>query len=148
MAEIGEIVNSEIKCSLGGKDFVFKKLSIGETLAHFQSLVKGKKIEEAQVIASTLKGADKVAFLKEIWGSLPAGDGLMELVQEELSSYDGIGEILFLANKKTTKPMAREAFLACLSKEDISNLTPIVEFVSNFSVAEDEVGRAEGNVKE
>ena len=120
------MANAPIEVEIGGQSLKLAELTLGEIFAHFEARVKSEKIREAQEMADGMSDVDRLGFLTEAWRNLPAGKMLQALAHQAMTTALGIAEVVYLAAKKYTPDIERDAVQALLSMENLDELAPLI----------------------
>lgn len=133
MSDMSTVLNASINVTLNGKSFKIFKLALEDIFSTFETKVKEEKIRDAQTLAAGLTGKDKVDFLKEIWGNLPSGEVLMDLVNKKIGTLEGIRHLLFLSIKKGNPTVTFEEITGLITEDSLDELSPLIDFICGIN---------------
>jgi hypothetical protein len=129
MIDFKNMVNTPITLKLGDREFQAQQLSLRDLFASFEKLVTDREFSNAQRIAATLSGAEKVEFLQRVWRELPTGSALMEKVQEEFRTLSGVQRIIWMGVVKMHPEITLADIEALVTIENLNELTPWIEYL-------------------
>lgn len=114
------IDKTEIKVTLD-KEYIITPITVSEFYSTAEAKIKQKRIEEANMIASTLNKEDKMDFLQTVWKSLPKGDELEDLISKFVQTIEGIQILFLIALKKVDPSMTLDFLVKYINLDTLAN---------------------------
>jgi len=88
------MLNTAFVVMLGDKEFKVRSLSLLSVIESFQKVARKHSLESAKEIAQSLPAQDRGKFMLDVWQKIPKEYDITQIINEHLSTFSGIREIL------------------------------------------------------
>lgn len=119
---VTDLLNNPVVFRIAGKDYPIKRLSIGEILGLAEAEVRKQAMSDANEMAKSLSGKEKVDFLRGILQDLPKGENLRKACDDYLNTPAGVSGIFSAAARKADPSYKADMLASMMDESSLGEL--------------------------
>ena len=136
---VSDLANNPVTFTLSKKDYRVKRLNLMELFGEFEVLIKRKYMDDIVELASRIKDSkEKVEFQRRALQDMPSGKRMEELINENMSTFEGGVKLLHLALNKCQTVDMEEVRNLIVEPSNQLEITNIMSYIVGNDVIKEE----------
>jgi hypothetical protein len=134
------MLNTSFVVILGDKEFSVRSLSLLSVIEAFQKVARKHSLDSAKEIAQSLPPQDRGKFMLDVWQKIPKEYDITEIINQHLSTFSGIREILknaIMAENKIDESELNKLIEDNINVENLNTYVKIAMQIIGLDIKED-----------